>query len=55
MHREDIKKIITEIEFQLSKWLDKKPSGYFQITINANEGGIRGNPKLTIEENLLNK
>jgi len=53
--KDDIKKIITEIEFQLMNWLDRKPTGFFRVTINANEGGIRDKPKLTIETDLLNK
>lgn len=34
------------------EWLEKKPTGTFILTVEVNEGGIRGKPKLTKTQNL---
>jgi len=47
-----ILEIIREFEARLREWLNKKPTGNFQIKITANEGGIRDIPKITMEEDI---
>lgn len=44
--------IVAAIHKRLAEWIGSKPTGQFIIQVDANSGGIRGNPKVTITENL---
>lgn len=51
-NKEKIDNFFIDIQKRLCQWLDKRPTGEFSVRFNANEGGIRGRPDVTIKEKI---
>jgi hypothetical protein len=52
MNEKKLDIVINTAKIRLIEWMDKKPSGVFIIQITVNQGGIRGQPKITITEEM---
>ena len=47
-----IKQLLKQFEDKFESWIKTKPTGKISFGVTVNQGGIRGNPKVIIEEDI---
>jgi len=47
-----INDIFQEARKRFIEWMNEKPTGNFSLKITVNQGGIRGNPKIGVEDEV---